>query len=91
MPNETIASTLKRFGQGVTRVRIVAEDHPCFGKTGTVWRVMLRGGGARGTPQEAWIRMDEPLPVDLRSFPAGDPRQDMIAVYCFECAPEVSS
>jgi hypothetical protein len=82
----TETTTLGLFQQG-QRVRIVVEDHPCAGKTGTVWRIMLRGGGGRSTPQEAWLRMDEPLPADLRSFPAGDPRQDMISARADECAP----
>jgi len=67
------------------RVRVAAEGHPMDGQTGVVWRVMLRGGGARGTPSEAWVRMDNPLPPDLRTFPAGDSRADMASFYDFEC------
>lgn len=78
-------SETTRFRSG-QRVRIVAEDHPLHGETGTVSRVMLRGGGARGMPTEAWVKMDRPLPPHLRRFPEGDHRADMAPFYDFECA-----
>ena len=44
------------------RVRVSAEDHPCYGKTGRVVR-LRRGDNC------AFVRMDEPPPIELRSFP----------------------
>jgi hypothetical protein len=46
-------------------VRVIDQNHPCFGKIGRVWRESLR-------EMSAWIQMNEPIPENLRRFPKGD-------------------
>lgn len=74
--------TLRRFTDGL-RVRIV--DHDSFaelnGRTGVVVRRL------HSTSEAAWIKMDEPLPDNRRSFTADDPRADHTKVYLDECDP----
>ena len=60
------------------RVEVVANGHPCAGKRGTVVR-------KRGQDDGAWIRFDEDLPDDLRSFPKGDDRQNHMMLWPDEC------
>ena len=58
------------------RVRCIKE--PLQGKLGTVVRVRRGDDGA-------WVHMDDPLPQDLRSFPADDSRADHIVLFPEEC------
>jgi hypothetical protein len=46
------------------------------GRAGIVVR-LTRGG--------AWVKADEPLPANLRSFPTGDEREDHFKIYADEC------
>lgn len=62
------------------RVRVSRLDHPMCGNAGTVVRLRRADDGA-------WVDMDDALPGDLRSFPAGDEagRQNHTILYPFEC------
>jgi hypothetical protein len=48
------------------------------GRTGTVIRLCSDG-------HSAWIKTDEPLPSNLRSFPTDDHRCDHTKIYDDEC------
>ena len=67
-----------RFRDGM-RVRVTRAMSPeqggIKGKTGTVVRLLRRSS------EEAWVEMDEPLPVSLRSFPEGDERTRHICLF----------
>ena len=52
------------------RVRVVAGV--LAGRCGAVTRRL------HSTPLEAWVRMDDPIPSELRCFPDDDPRRDHI-------------
>ena len=49
------------------------------GKCGTVVRLLFRN------KYEAWVRMDEPLPVAIRVFGPEDDRADHVLLYYDEC------
>lgn len=59
---------------------IVIVRGPLQGKRGRVWRVCLNS-------DDAWVKMDEPLPESLRSFPPGDSRCDLIKLAPECCEP----
>lgn len=52
---------------GVSRVKITDEEHALVGKTGKVVRRVRMSGNA-------WVRMDEEPPKELRSFEDDDRR-----------------
>lgn len=60
---------LNSFNKNVVRIRVVNEASPLAGKLGTFVRKVTRS-------DEAWVRMDDELPVELQSpFKDGDPRK----------------
>lgn len=80
MPEQTI-KTLQRFGH-LQRVKVVNPDdaHETLrNETGTVVRLLRRD-------YSAWIRMDQPIPDSLRSFPATDDRGNHVLLWPDECA-----
>lgn len=64
--------------------RVVVDEpslHPDLrNKVGTVKRCRMADSGA-------WVRMDDPLPDGVGSFPAGDPRERDVLLYPQECMP----
>ena len=68
---------MKRFENG-QRVRVSDPEHPMVGEVGTVRRLRKIDGGA-------WVEMDRDLPLDLRTFPADDPRRNHALLYPDEC------
>ena len=68
---------MKRF-TSATRVRVVAEKHLLFGKTGAIARIRRNDNGA-------WVRMDEALPKELQSFSDGDDRSRHVVLYPEDC------
>ncbi len=71
---------MKRFKdfQRVTVVNPDGPNKPLLGMRGSVVRL-------RRADCAAWVRMDDPLPAALRSFPAGDERADHIILWPDEC------
>ena len=68
------------------RVRVKLEHFDLDGKTGRVVRIVKSAVGAL-VADGAWVAMDDPLPVDMRKFPEGDPhgREDHLVLYPTEC------
>lgn len=64
--------------QNNQKIIVTDAEHPCHGKTGTVVRL-------RRADDAAWVRMDEDLPMDLRSFPADDERRNHIMLWPEDC------
>jgi hypothetical protein len=61
------------------RIRVIDDDFsgPLKGRTGTVHRLRRAGN--------AWICMDDDLPIELQSFDRGDPRFRHIIIDPDEC------
>lgn len=62
------------------RVKVTDPGLVLHGKTGRV--VRLRIGD-----DCAWVRMDDPIPDDITSFPAGDARHNDVLLVPCECSP----
>ena len=67
---------------GVSRVRVVDASSPIVGKTGFI--VRRRHGNAA-----AWIRMDDDVPAELRSFEPPDRRARDVVLFPDDCEPLV--
>lgn len=52
---------------GVSRIKVTDEEHALVGRTGKVIRPVKMSGNA-------WVRMDEEIPEELRSFKDDDRR-----------------
>jgi hypothetical protein len=65
---------------GVERVRVIDEDSPIVGRCGTVHRRLHASF-------EAWVRMDEEIPEELRRFPLDDKhgRGNDVVLFPDEC------
>lgn len=80
---------MKKFSNN-QKIRVVAPEEEdgeprrdmLRGRTGVVTRLRMKDNGA-------WVRMDQPLPDDLRVFSANDAsgRGDHILLYPDECEP----
>lgn len=83
---------LRRFRDG-QRVEVIDTTHPLHGKQGVVVRVCIGGlqpwnqspDGMFWNVPEAWVRMDDPLPSHLRSFPASDSRGQNVRFDASQC------
>jgi hypothetical protein len=59
-------------------VIVTNPSNPLHGRTGKIHRPLMRD-------DSAWIRMDEPLPEGMESFPAGDKRHHDIVLWPDDC------
>jgi len=75
---------MERFNNS-QRVRVVDPqpiNESLRGKTGTVYRLLMRS-------REAWVRMDED-PKHLAAFFESDSRRNDVCLWPFECEPELA-
>jgi hypothetical protein len=71
-----VSSVLGNF-DGVSRVKVV--NGPLAGKFGSVQRVLI------SDPKQAWIRMEEDIPDEIRSFGKDDTRGNDVRIHCEDC------
>lgn len=68
---------MRNFSNG-QRIKVNLPHDRMHGKVGTVVRLRMGDNGA-------WVKMDDELPEELRSFPVGDSRDHHLLLYPEDC------